>query len=116
MQFCANTSLILTLNAYPPSDNLHGIVEISLTSTVKLSMDPQHYLDRIGHQGQVDVSLGCLSRLQLHHQTAVPFENLDNFTGRRKVLQEEALYHQVSEDMSPSLCTRESAGSIRVVV
>ena len=64
-------------------------------------MDPQHYLDRIGHQGRVDVSLGCLARLQLHHQTAVPFENLDNFTGRRKVLQEEALYHQVSEDMSP---------------
>ena len=92
----------VTLNEYPPSDNLHGIVEISLTSTVKLSMDPQHYLDRIGHQGQVDVSLGCLARLQLHHQTAVPFENLDNFTGRRKVLQEEALYHQVGEDMSPS--------------
>ena len=72
-------------------------------------MDPQHYLDRIGHQGQVDVSLGCLARLQLHHQTAVPFENLDNFTGRRKVLQEEALYHQVSEDMYPSLCTGGSA-------
>ena len=80
------------------------------------TMDVQKYLDRIGFEGTVEVSLSCLARLQLSHQTHIPFENLDNFTGRRKVLQEEALYHQVSEDMSPSLCTRESAGSIRVVV
>ena len=103
----------VTLNVYPPSDNLLGIVEIIPTSTVKLSMDPQHYLDRIGHQGQLDVSLGCLARLQLHHQTAVPFENLDNFTGKRKLLEEEALYHQVSEGMVPSLSTGESPGKIR---
>ena len=65
-------------------------------------MDVQKYLDRIGFEGAVEVSLSCLARLQLSHQTHIPFENLDNFTGRRKVLQEEALYHQVSEDMSPS--------------
>ena len=38
------------MNILPPtSDYLYGIVEISFTNTVKLSMNPQHYLDRIGH-------------------------------------------------------------------
>ena len=58
-------------------------------------MDVQKYLDRIGYQGPVEVSLACLARLQLFHQTSVPFENLDNFTDRKKVIEHEALYEQI---------------------
>ena len=58
-------------------------------------MDVQKYLDRIGYQGPVEVSLACLARLQLFHQMSVPFENLDNFTDRKKVIQHEALYEQI---------------------
>ena len=60
-------------------------------------MDVQKYLDRIGFEGAVEVSLSCLARLQLSHQTHVPFENLDNFTGRKKVIEAAAVYDQVAD-------------------
>ena len=61
------------------------------------TMDVQKYLDRIGFEGAVEVSLSCLARLQLSHQTHIPFENLDNFTGRKKVIEAAAVYEQVAD-------------------
>ena len=58
-------------------------------------MEAQKYLDRIGFQGNVEISLACLTKLQNAHQLHVPFENLDLFTNRKKVLRVEALYEQI---------------------
>ena len=58
-------------------------------------MDVQKYLERIGFQGNVEISLACLTRLQNAHQLHVPFENLDLFTNRKKLLREEDLYEQI---------------------
>ena len=58
-------------------------------------MDVQKYLDRIGFKGTIELSLSCLTNLQHYHQTNVPFENLDVFTGRKKVLSHESLYEQI---------------------
>ena len=58
-------------------------------------MDVQKYLDRIGFQGNVEISLACLTKLQNAHQLHVPFENLDVFTNRKKVLRVEDLYEQI---------------------
>ena len=60
-------------------------------------MDVKKYLVRIGFEGAVEVSLTCLARLQLSHQTHIPFENLDNWTGRKKVIEAGAVYDQVAE-------------------
>jgi len=58
-------------------------------------MDVQKYLDRISFKGNVEISLQCLAKLQNAHQINVPFENLDNWTGRKKVLNPESLYNQI---------------------
>ena len=58
-------------------------------------MEVQKYLDRIGSQGSVEISLACLTKLQRFHQLNVPFENLDVFTNRKKVLRVEDLYEQI---------------------
>ena len=58
-------------------------------------MEVQKYLDRIRFQGTVEISLACLTKLQRFHQLHVPFENLDVFTNRKKVLRVEDLYEQI---------------------
>jgi len=58
-------------------------------------MDVQKYLNRIGFKGETEVSLACLTKLQNCHQRSVPFENLDIFTERKKVLSYEILYEQI---------------------
>ena len=58
-------------------------------------MEVQKYLDRIGFQGNVEISLACLTKLQHFHQLCVPFENLDVFTNRKKKLIVEDLYEQI---------------------
>ena len=69
-----------------------------------VKMDVQKYLDRIHYEGTVEASLACLARLQIFHQMSVPFENLDNFTDRRKVLEQEALYEQVVTNKRGGWC------------
>ena len=58
-------------------------------------MEVQKYLDRIRFQGTVEISLACLTKLQRFHQLHVPFENLDVFNNRKKVLRVEDLYEQI---------------------
>ena len=58
-------------------------------------MDVQKYLDRICFEGKIEISLACLTKLQHCHQLNVPFENLDVFTNRKKVLKVEVLYEQI---------------------
>ena len=60
-----------------------------------IAMDIKKYLDRICFVGKIEISLACLTKLQHCHQIHVPFENLDCFTNRRKVLKVEALYEQI---------------------
>ena len=67
-------------------------------------MEVQKYLDRIGFQGDIEISLACLTKLQHHHQLAVPFENLDVFTNRKKQLRVESLYQQVVERWRGGWC------------
>ena len=50
-------------------------------------MEVSAYLARIGFEGDPNISLDCLSRLQAAHQHAVPYENLDVFLGRKKLLE-----------------------------
>lgn len=45
-------------------------------------MDIDAYLERIGLQGPIDITLDSLEKLQRAHLTAVPFENLDVFARR----------------------------------
>ena len=68
------------------------------------NMEVQKYLDRIGFQGDIEISLACLTKLQHHHQLAVPFENLDVFTNRKKQLRVESLYQQVVERWRGGWC------------
>ena len=52
-----------------------------------VEMEVSAYLARIGFEGDPNISLDCLSRLQAAHQHAVPYENLDVFLGRKKLLE-----------------------------
>ena len=65
--------------------------------TTKMNIDTKIslYLERIGYNDNVEVSLKCLRKLQECHQSRVPFENLDVFTGRKKVLDNEILFEQI---------------------
>ena len=67
-------------------------------------MDVGRYLARIGFSGPVDVSLKCLSELMSSHQLAVPFENLDVFLGRKKVLDVELLFTRIVEEERGGWC------------
>ena len=58
-------------------------------------MDVQKYLQRIGFEGEVDISLECLTNLQHAHQSSVPYENLDMFTNVRKTLDYQILYEKI---------------------
>lgn len=67
-------------------------------------MDVQKYLDRIGFQGDIELSLKCLTILQNCHQLAVPFENLDVFTGVKKELVLETLYKKIVDQGRGGWC------------
>jgi len=58
-------------------------------------MEVSTYLARIGFEGDPNTSLDCLSRLQAAHQHAVPYENLDVFLGRKKLLEVGELYQKM---------------------
>ena len=58
-------------------------------------MELSTYLARIGFEGDPDTSLDCLSRLQAAHQHTVPYENLDVFLGRKKLLEVGQLYQMM---------------------
>jgi len=60
-----------------------------------MDLDIQKYLDRIGFKGKTEISLTCLTKLQQCHQSSVPFENLDIFTNRKKLLNHKLLYEQI---------------------
>ena len=67
-------------------------------------MDATKYLTRIGFSGTVEVSLKCLAELQACHQLAVPFENLDVFLKRKKVLEVEVLFERIVEEKRGGWC------------
>ena len=60
-----------------------------------MTLDVTKYLERIGYKTNPDQSLGCLERLQSCHQLTVPFENLDVFVGRNKLLNINVLYERI---------------------
>ena len=67
-------------------------------------MDVPRYLTRIGFSGNPEVSLKCLAELMACHQLTVPFENLDVFMKRKKVLKVEILFERIIEERRGGLC------------
>ena len=53
------------------------------------------YLARIGWEQTPDVSLETLRALHLHHNGAIPFENLDVVLPREIELSDEAIFHKL---------------------
>ena len=60
-----------------------------------MSLDIQKYLYRIGYKTKPKVSLDCLAHLQACHQLTVPFENLEVFVKRKKLLKVDVLYERI---------------------
>ena len=60
-----------------------------------MPIDVNKYLERIGCEFKPKISLEYLNELQSSHQLNVPFENLDVFTGKKKILEEDLLYEQI---------------------
>ena len=60
-----------------------------------MSLDIPRYLERIRFKHRPEVSLTCLEELQACHQLTVPFENLDVFTERKKILNVDLIYNQI---------------------
>ena len=60
-----------------------------------MSIDIPRYLERICFKHKPEVSLKCLEELQACHQLTVPFENLDVFTERKKILNVDLIYNQI---------------------
>jgi N-hydroxyarylamine O-acetyltransferase len=56
-----------------------------------VSFDLSAYFERIGYDGPVAPTLDVLHRLHLLHPQAIPFENLDPFSGARVALDEPSL-------------------------
>jgi len=67
-------------------------------------MDARKYLTRIGFFGTVEVSLKCLAELMSCHLLAVPFENLDVFLKRKKVLDVEVLFERIVTEKRGGWC------------
>lgn len=67
-------------------------------------MEVSGYLRRINYGGPRDVSAETLRELHLQHLLAVPFENLDNHTGRRIVLEEEKVVRKIVEERRGGIC------------
>ena len=60
-----------------------------------MAFDITRYLERIGFKNEPNLSLECLCQLQSCHQLTVPFENLDVFTGTKKILSIDVLYNKI---------------------
>ena len=60
-----------------------------------MAFDVPKYLERIGFEDEPNVSFKCLTQLQACHQLTVPFENLDVFTGTKKILNIDVLYNKI---------------------
>ena len=73
---------------------------------MKIIMDTKlkEYLDRIGYDEKIEISLKCLQKLQTCHQLRVPFENLDVFTGRNKILNNDILFEQIVTNRRGGWC------------
>jgi N-hydroxyarylamine O-acetyltransferase len=82
----------------------------------ELAMDVEAYLARIHYQAPTEPSLACLtrcarhpvhqavSRLQAAHQLHIPYENLDVFLGRPKVLEVSEVYRRVVKEGRGGWC------------
>lgn len=68
-------------------------------------MEVQKYLERIQFRGTPNVSLDCLTRLQICHQVNIPYNNLSVFEKRKKVLHLPSLYQLVVEEGRGGWCT-----------
>ena len=60
-----------------------------------MPLDIDKYLERIGCKFKSEINLEYLIELQSCHQLNVPFENLDVFLGRKKILNVDSLYEQI---------------------
>ena len=58
-------------------------------------MDIQHYLDRIGYTGPINVDFETLSGLHRQHLLTIPYENLDIHLGRPILLDEAAFFNKL---------------------
>ncbi len=67
-------------------------------------MDVSAYLNRINYRGPRDVSADTLRALHIQHLLAVPFENLDNHTGRQIVLDQEKVFRKIVEERRGGIC------------
>ncbi|HLG17770.1 MAG TPA: arylamine N-acetyltransferase [Blastocatellia bacterium] len=67
-------------------------------------MDAATYLERIGYNGPLDVSLGTLRALHRAHLMTVPFENLDIHLGRLIVLEHTALFDKIVRRRRGGFC------------
>ncbi len=67
------------------------------TSFIRSLYDPflTAYLARIGWNHTPDVSLETLRALHLHHNGAIPFENLDVVLPREIELSDEAIFQKL---------------------
>lgn len=62
---------------------------------MEFTLDVNQYLDRIGYDGEVSVSVECLKNLHRHHVISVPFEATDIHFGQRIKLDLEHIYDKV---------------------
>jgi N-hydroxyarylamine O-acetyltransferase len=67
-------------------------------------LDIPAYLERIGFDAPLDVSLDTLRSLHLAHLYTVPFENLDIHLGRPLLLDEAALFDKIVTRRRGGLC------------
>lgn len=67
-------------------------------------MDASSYLSRINYRGTRDVSAATLRELHKAHLLSIPFENLDNYLGRRIVLDEEKVVRKIVEQRRGGIC------------
>lgn len=58
-------------------------------------MNPRDYLSRINIEAAEEPSYRFLEKLQRHHLTNVPFENLDIISGKKIILDEKLIYEKV---------------------
>lgn len=67
-------------------------------------MNIQAYLDRIGYEGEREVSSAVLQSLHRQHIFSVPFENLDIHYGKEIILEESIIYKKVVEKKRGGFC------------
>ena len=69
-----------------------------------MSPNLKQYLGRIGYIDKPEISFKCLAALQSCHQLTVPFENLDVFMGRKKVLNVDILFDKIVKERRGGWC------------